>query len=70
MLKKVTDYPAYLESCWQEHLLPRIENAPTPDKFDMQGKFRDKWMRIGNSVPPLFMRSIARHIRTEILEKL
>ena len=23
--------------------------------------------RIGNSVPPLFMRSIARHIRTEIL---
>jgi DNA (cytosine-5)-methyltransferase 1 len=25
--------------------------------------------RIGNSVPPLFMRSIARHIRAEILDK-
>jgi DNA (cytosine-5)-methyltransferase 1 len=28
-----------------------------------------KWSRIGNSVPPLFMRAIARHIRQEILER-
>lgn len=28
-LSKIDDYPAYLESCWQEHLLPRQENAPT-----------------------------------------
>lgn len=32
--------------------------------------FENVWARIGNSVPPLFMRSIARHIRAEILEKL
>lgn len=38
-----------------------------PDSF----KFTDRkhgWSRIGNSVPPLFMRSIARHIRSKILE--
>ena len=28
---------------------------------------KDAWARIGNSVPPLFMRAIARHIRAEIL---
>ena len=38
-----------------------------PDEFQMIGSFQDQWMRIGNSVPPLFMRSIARHIRSEIL---
>lgn len=38
-----------------------------PDNFKMLGKFQEQWMRIGNSVPPLFMRSIAKHIRSEIL---
>ncbi len=28
-LKKINDYPAYLESCWQEHLQPKPANAPT-----------------------------------------
>lgn len=28
-LSKVTDYPALLESCWQEHLAPKDDNAPT-----------------------------------------
>ena len=37
------------------------------DNFKMLGKFQEQWMRIGNSVPPLFMRSIAKHIRSEIL---
>ena len=41
--------------------------ASFPDSF----RFKGDWMlainRIGNSVPPLFMRSIAQHIRTEIL---
>ena len=43
--------------------------ASFPDNFEMVGAFEDKWARIGNSVPPLFMRSIARHIRREILDK-
>lgn len=30
---------------------------------------RDAWARIGNSVPPLFMRAIAQHIRDHILSK-
>lgn len=38
-----------------------------PDNFIFIGDDKTKWARIGNSVPPLFMRSIARHIRTEIL---
>lgn len=40
------------------------------DSFRMQGDFTTQWQRIGNSVPPLFMRSIASHIRREILDKV
>jgi len=29
MLKKIDDYPAHLEACWQEHLAERKPNAPT-----------------------------------------
>jgi DNA (cytosine-5)-methyltransferase 1 len=39
-----------------------------PDDFFFVGKWQG-WDRIGNSVPPLFMRSIAGHIRSEILSK-
>lgn len=28
-LKRIDDYPAYLEACWQEHLQPKADNAPT-----------------------------------------
>ena len=38
-----------------------------PEGFVIEGKFVDKWARIGNSVPPLFMRAIAVHIRRNIL---
>jgi DNA (cytosine-5)-methyltransferase 1 len=41
-----------------------------PDQFALVGKFDDGVRRIGNSVPPLFMRSIAQHIRREILDKV
>jgi DNA (cytosine-5)-methyltransferase 1 len=37
-----------------------------PDPFQMVGKYELQWNRIGNSVPPLLMRSIASHIRTLI----
>lgn len=39
-----------------------------PDSFVFAGKDGDIWMRIGNSVPPLFMQSIARHIKSNILD--
>lgn len=29
LLKRIDDYPAYLESAWQEHLQPKPQNAPT-----------------------------------------
>lgn len=41
-----------------------------PDRFSLIGNYSTQWMRIGNSVPPLFMRSIAQHIRHEILADL
>ena len=41
-----------------------------PDEFVLVGERKDKVNRLGNSVPPLFMRSIANHIRKEILDKL
>lgn len=53
---------------------PELLNSQTiqrltsfPDEFQFIGIEKEKWARIGNSVPPLFMRSIARHIRSEIL---
>jgi DNA (cytosine-5)-methyltransferase 1 len=44
--------------------------ASFPDNFVFLGGKRNSKDRIGNSVPPLFMRSIARHIRIEILDKI
>lgn len=40
-----------------------------PDTFLFTDK-KNGCQRIGNSVPPLFMRSIARHVRSEILSKI
>lgn len=37
-----------------------------PDAFQLAGDYQEQWSRIGNSVPPLLMRAIARHIRTLI----
>jgi DNA (cytosine-5)-methyltransferase 1 len=39
-----------------------------PDGFIFPGGFEDGIRQIGNSVPPLFMRAIAGHIRREILQ--
>ena len=44
--------------------------ASFPDLFIFFGTVSKAFERIGNSVPPLFMRAIAQHIRTEILECL
>ena len=50
--------------------IPEIKRlASFPDDFQMIGDFKQRWARIGNSVPPLFMRSVALHIRREILSK-
>lgn len=46
--------------------LMRIGSFPDMYKIIKNGK--ELHRRIGNSVPPLFMRSIARHIKREILE--
>lgn len=43
------------------------QSASFPFAFKFVGQRKDAWARIGNSVPPLFMRSIARHVKTEIL---
>lgn len=41
-----------------------------PDWFIFTGKFEEQWARIGNSVPPNFMKAIAEHIRDNILNKV
>ncbi len=38
-----------------------------PDAFVFEGEWADAVARIGNSVPPLLMRAIARHLRERIL---
>jgi DNA (cytosine-5)-methyltransferase 1 len=39
-----------------------------PDSFHFTDALNNGMQRIGNSVPPLFMRAIARHIRSELLK--
>ena len=41
--------------------------ASFSDAYRQGGKFEEQYARIGNSVPPLFMRAIALHVRREIL---
>jgi len=41
--------------------------ASYPKAFEIRGGYNARWARIGNSVPPLFMRSLALHIRRTIL---
>ncbi len=41
-----------------------------PGRYVFGGGYKLAMTRIGNSVPPLFMRAIARHIRAEILDKV
>ena len=37
--------------------------ASFAEQFQMQGSYSEKWARIGNSVPPLFMKAIALSVR-------
>ncbi len=41
--------------------------ASYPDEFKMSGSFTQQYARIGNSVPPLFMRAIADHVKERLL---
>jgi DNA (cytosine-5)-methyltransferase 1 len=36
--------------------------ASYPEEFQFVGSYRDRWARIGNSVPPLFMKALAENI--------
>ncbi|MCC9686882.1 DNA cytosine methyltransferase [Streptomyces sp. MNU103] len=48
------------------HELTRIGSIP--DEYDWgTSKYRQVWNRVGNSVPPLFMRAVASTIRDQIL---
>tara|TARA_R110000824_G_scaffold203371_7_gene387843 strand:- start:3563 stop:4549 length:987 start_codon:yes stop_codon:yes gene_type:complete len=38
-----------------------------PDDFILRGTFQEQWARIGNSVPPMLMKSIAGHIKKVLL---
>jgi site-specific DNA-cytosine methylase len=49
--------------------IPEIKAlASFPEQFQMQGNYAEKWARVGNSVPPLFMKAVAESIRRYILE--
>jgi DNA (cytosine-5)-methyltransferase 1 len=40
-----------------------------PDEFRLEGPYVDQWARLGNSVPPLFMRRVALHVRALLAEE-
>jgi len=66
--------PCYPGSSWPSHptrhrgisTREAARLSSFPDRFRFKG-WREGALSIGNSVPPLFMRAIARHIRVEIL---
>ena len=41
-----------------------------PDDFTFAGKFEEGIKQIGNCVPPLFMKAIARNIAEELLVRI
>jgi DNA (cytosine-5)-methyltransferase 1 len=48
--------------------IPEIKRvASYPDNFQLLGKVGERWARIGNSVPPMFMYHLAKHIYERIL---
>ncbi|MBI5092290.1 MAG: DNA cytosine methyltransferase [Candidatus Hydrogenedentes bacterium] len=51
-------------------LLEHKRLASIPDEFVFPGEPWAAFTRIGNCVPPLFMRAIARHIRETILKRI
>jgi DNA (cytosine-5)-methyltransferase 1 len=57
--------------CWDQRRrfsLPEFKRFGSfPDAFEFAGEFDEGIRQIGNSVPPLFMRSISAHIRHKIL---
>lgn len=59
---------------WAEPRPISIEEAKKlatfPDWFKFTGKYEEQWARIGNCVPPNFMRAIAEHVRDHILSKI
>ncbi len=67
-----TSAPRYVERGihWLPSSVELSAIASYPLPFQFIGGYEKQWERIGNSVPPLFMRSIAQHIRTHILEAL
>jgi DNA (cytosine-5)-methyltransferase 1 len=58
----------------REHWFPSSKElsgfGSFPFDYQFAGNYEQQWARIGNSVPPLFMRAIAGHIRREILERI
>ena len=48
--------------------IPEVKRISSfPDQFEFVGSFQKQWARIGNSVPPLFMRGIANHVKKTVL---
>ncbi len=43
--------------------------ASFPEEYQFVGTYKEKWSRIGNSVPPNLMKAIAEHIKENILPK-
>lgn len=55
----------------RKHTITEIKRLSSfPDNFQTVGDFRERWARIGNSVPPNLMKAIAEHINVGILQRM
>ncbi|WP_330633705.1 DNA cytosine methyltransferase [Halocatena halophila] len=70
-ITKSSGYSKCTKMHWKEPRSLAIEELQVlqsfPTEYELLGSFREKWARIGNSVPPLMMFHIARRIREECL---
>jgi DNA (cytosine-5)-methyltransferase 1 len=72
-------FPTILGTTWQQFAVGTYDEraripidavrriASFPPDFTLTGRYQRQWERIGRAVPPLFMRSVAEHVRDAIL---
>ncbi|MBN1518154.1 DNA cytosine methyltransferase [Candidatus Sumerlaeota bacterium] len=66
-LRSVGCHPLYTRTF---SLLEYKRLASFPDDFKFPGDWKWGFYRIGNCVPPLMMKAIAQHVRSEMLERI
>lgn len=71
-ITKTCDFGIFLHPEINQSLsIPEVKRIFTfPDDYILTGSFKEQWARLGNCVPPFFMKAIAENIYENILSKI